>query len=99
MVFVNTRNAPLNKKEVRQALYYAMDREELLDKAGFGFGKVSAGPISSEQPVFYTDEVPQLSVRSRAGREDARRGRLSRARPTASASRMRAELRRRRKAR
>lgn len=56
MAFLNTRNAPLDKKEVRQALYHALDREELLQKAGFGYGKVSAGPISSEQLMFYTDK-------------------------------------------
>lgn len=61
MGFINTRNGPLAKKEVRQALYYGIDREELLQKAGFGFGKVSTGPISSEQTVFYTDKVPQYS--------------------------------------
>ena len=59
MVFINTRNAPLNKKEVRQALYYAMDRKEMLAKAGFGFGQVSAGPISSELGAFYTDQGRQ----------------------------------------
>ena len=57
MTFLNNRNAPLNKKEVRQALYYALDREELLQKAGFGYGKVSAAAISSLQQVFYTDKV------------------------------------------
>jgi peptide/nickel transport system substrate-binding protein len=57
MAFLNTRNKPLDRKEVRQALYYAMNRAEMLEKAGFGFGKVSAGPISSEQPTFYTDKV------------------------------------------
>src|SRR3712207_8075876 len=36
-----------------------LNREELLQKAGFGFGKVSTGPISSEQKVFYTDQVRQ----------------------------------------
>jgi peptide/nickel transport system substrate-binding protein len=56
MAFLNTRNAPLDKKEVRQALYYALDREELLQKTGFGYGKVAAGPISSEQLMFYTDK-------------------------------------------
>jgi peptide/nickel transport system substrate-binding protein len=57
MAFINMRNAPLDKKEVRQALYYAMNRNDFLEKAGFGFGKVSVGPISSEQPTFYTDKV------------------------------------------
>jgi peptide/nickel transport system substrate-binding protein len=59
MGFINTRQGPLAKKEVRQALYYGLNREELLQKAGFGFGRVSTGPISSEQKVFYTDQVRQ----------------------------------------
>ncbi|MET0741848.1 MAG: ABC transporter substrate-binding protein, partial [Microvirga sp.] len=58
--FLNTREGPLAKKEVRQALYAAMNRPDMLDKAGFSFGKVSlGGPISSEQPIFYTENVPQ----------------------------------------
>ncbi|MFD1910953.1 ABC transporter substrate-binding protein [Halodurantibacterium flavum] len=59
MAFLNTRHEALGKREVRQALYYALNREEMLEKAGFGYGRVSAGPISSEQRVFYTDDVPR----------------------------------------
>ena len=55
LAIINLRNPPFNNKLVRQALYFAMDREQLLSKAGFGFGKVSAGPISSEQVEFYTE--------------------------------------------
>ncbi len=61
MGFINNRNEPLSKKEVRQALYYAINREEILEKAGFGFGRVSTGPISSEQTIFYTADVPQYA--------------------------------------
>jgi peptide/nickel transport system substrate-binding protein len=58
--FLNTREGPLANKAVRQALYFAMNREELLSKAGFGHGKVSdGGPFSSELPVFYSNEVKQ----------------------------------------
>ncbi|GHC78955.1 ABC transporter substrate-binding protein [Limoniibacter endophyticus] len=59
MAFLNTRHEALGKKEVRQALYHALNRDEMLEKAGFGYGKVSAGPISSEQQIFYTDSVKQ----------------------------------------
>src|SRR5690606_38172812 len=55
MAFLNTRNEILAIKEVRQALYHAVNREELLEKAAFGLGKVSTGPISSAQDQFYTD--------------------------------------------
>ena len=55
LAIINLRNPPFNNKLVRQALFYAIDREQLLVKAGFGFGKVSAGPISSEQLEFYTE--------------------------------------------
>jgi len=54
VAFINNRNAPFSKKEVRQAIYHALDREDMLKKAAFGFGKVSRGPISSLQKPFYT---------------------------------------------
>lgn len=54
MAFFNTRNEPFNIKEVRQALYYGIDRDELLEKAAFGLGTVATGPISSAQTQFYT---------------------------------------------
>ncbi|MEO3999532.1 ABC transporter substrate-binding protein [Mesorhizobium sp. CAU 1732] len=57
MAFLNTRNEPLDNAEVRRALYHALNRDEMLEKAGFGFGKVAAGPISSEQQIFHTDAV------------------------------------------
>ncbi len=58
--FLNTREGPLANKAVRQALYFAMNRSELLAKAGFGHGKVSdGGPFSSELPVFYSADVKQ----------------------------------------
>ncbi|KAA0971853.1 ABC transporter substrate-binding protein [Aureimonas fodinaquatilis] len=58
--FLNTREGPLAEKAVRQALYHAMNRDELLEKAGFGHGTVSkGGPLSSELPIFYTDDVKQ----------------------------------------
>jgi peptide/nickel transport system substrate-binding protein len=55
MAFFNTRNEMLAIKEVRQALYHAVNREELLEKAAFGLGKISTGPISSAQDQFYTE--------------------------------------------
>ena len=58
--FLNTREGPLANKAVRQALYFAMNRQDLLDKAGFGHGKVSdGGPFSSELPIFYSPDVKQ----------------------------------------
>ncbi|MEO3999531.1 ABC transporter substrate-binding protein [Mesorhizobium sp. CAU 1732] len=60
--FLNTREGPLADTAVRQALYFAMDREDLLEKAGFGHGKVSdGGPFSSELPIFYSADVKQYS--------------------------------------
>jgi len=57
--FINTRNPPFNKKEVRQAIYYGMDRDAIVKKAVFGYGKVSVGPISSLQKPFYTSAGKQ----------------------------------------
>jgi peptide/nickel transport system substrate-binding protein len=54
MAFFNTRVAPFDKKEVRQAIYHALDRQDMVKKAAFGHGTVSGGPISSLQRRFYT---------------------------------------------
>lgn len=69
IAFANLRNPILAKKEVRQAIYYALDRQELLEKAGFGYGKVSAGPISSELKPFYTDKGHQYPYNPKLAEE------------------------------
>jgi peptide/nickel transport system substrate-binding protein len=43
----NTLRAPLDKVEVRQALAYAIDRQQILDQVYFGQGKVATTAINS----------------------------------------------------
>ena len=43
----NTLRAPLDKPEVRQALAYAIDRQQILDQVYFGQGKVATTAINS----------------------------------------------------
>ncbi len=56
-MFFNTRNAPLNTKEVRQAIGYAIDRQTLIKLALNGRGKVPTGPIRTDNTPFYTPDV------------------------------------------
>jgi peptide/nickel transport system substrate-binding protein len=42
---VNTQHPILAKKEVRQAIYHAIDRKVVNEKADFGLGRIAAGPI------------------------------------------------------
>lgn len=51
-VFVNGRRGPLSKPEVRRALYSAIDRKNLLQKAGYGFGKVSISPLNAGSAAY-----------------------------------------------
>jgi peptide/nickel transport system substrate-binding protein len=51
-VFINGRSGPLSKVEVRKALYSAIDRETLLQKAGYGFGKVSISPLNAGSAAY-----------------------------------------------
>ncbi len=57
IMFFNTRNAPLNTKEVRQAIGYAIDRQTLIKLALNGRGKVPTGPIRTDNTPFYTPDV------------------------------------------
>lgn len=47
MLELNTAQAPFDKKEVRQAVAYALDRQRIIDTVWYGFGKPAVGPISS----------------------------------------------------
>lgn len=44
---LNTSRPPFDKKEVRQAVAYALDRQRIIDTVWYGFGKPAVGPISS----------------------------------------------------
>jgi len=46
-MFFNIHREPLNSLEFRKAIAHAINRQEILDKVFFGFGKVATGPIPS----------------------------------------------------
>ncbi len=48
----NVTAAPLDSKEVRQAIAYAVDREAILSKALSGIGQISSIPWSKGSPAF-----------------------------------------------
>jgi len=57
---MDTRTAPFDNNDVRMALKYAVDREEMVDKILFGFGRVG-----NDQPVpssdrFYAEDLEQV---------------------------------------
>ena len=56
---IDTRKDPYSDNNVRQALKYAIDREDLVDKILFGYGTVGNDhPIGRDQR-FYNDEMEQ----------------------------------------
>jgi peptide/nickel transport system substrate-binding protein len=59
IMFFNLRNEPLSKKEVRHAIAFGIDRGTLVKLALSGRGKVATGPIRSDNPPFYTGDVPK----------------------------------------
>jgi peptide/nickel transport system substrate-binding protein len=53
MAHVNVREKPLSVKEVRQALYHAIDRKVLVERAVAGLAEPASSPVSSlHQPWF-----------------------------------------------
>lgn len=68
MLELNTNAAPFDKKEVRQAVAYAIDRKRIIDTVWYGFGKPAVGPISSfvKGAGAWTDEnVTDFTVKDR----------------------------------
>lgn len=53
----NLENEPLDRPEVRRAIYHALDRDRMLDQIQFGAGRVATGPISSRMAGFYDGDV------------------------------------------
>ena len=54
---INLRNPPLNNVKVRQAMAYAINKQEILDKSLFGIGKIANSPIPSSFKWAYNPNV------------------------------------------
>ena len=52
---VNTRRPKLAEKEVRQALAYALDVDEILDKVYLNYGERITSPVHPSQPYYNKD--------------------------------------------
>ncbi len=57
----NQRRENVKRREVRQAILHAIDREFILNTIYFGRGKPAVAPIFSSNPVFFTDNVPKYA--------------------------------------
>ncbi len=64
---LNEHRPPLDKKEVRQAIAYAIDRQFIADNVLYGYGKPATGPLSSVFAIsgLYTDDVRRFDVPNR----------------------------------
>ena len=64
---LNGRHPHLQKKEVRQAIAYAIDRNVILKDVMFGYGLPATGPLSRKFKAagLYTDDVRQYDVPDR----------------------------------
>jgi peptide/nickel transport system substrate-binding protein len=58
---LNTKNRYLADQTVRQAIMYAIDREQLNELAFSGFGKIAHSTMNSELDDLYTDEFDSYS--------------------------------------
>ena len=51
---MNVRNPILAKKEVRQAIAHALDKNFIVNTIYYGFGNASTGPVPRDQTRFYS---------------------------------------------
>ncbi|MFI4987402.1 MAG: ABC transporter substrate-binding protein [Alphaproteobacteria bacterium] len=64
---INRQHPPLDKKEVRQAIAYALDRKFIVDNIWYGFGVPAAGPlhVGFKKAGLYMDDVRHFDVPDR----------------------------------
>jgi peptide/nickel transport system substrate-binding protein len=64
---LNSHRPPFDKKAVRQAIAYAVDRQFIVDNIQYGFGKPATGPICSSFAAsgIYTADVRRFDVPDR----------------------------------
>jgi peptide/nickel transport system substrate-binding protein len=58
----NLRNQYLQSKQVRQAIGFAINQKEVIDKALDGLADYSTGPISPQQTDWYNPDVPRYAL-------------------------------------
>lgn len=56
---MNVRNPITGRREVRQALWHAIDRKFIADTIYYGFAKPARSLISQNNRMFFIDDVPQ----------------------------------------
>jgi peptide/nickel transport system substrate-binding protein len=64
---LNSKHPHLDKKEVRQAIAYAIDRKFIVDNVMYGYGVPATGPLSRKftKAGLYTDDVRKFDVPDR----------------------------------
>lgn len=64
---LNSKHAPLGKREVRQAIAYAIDRSVIVRDVMYGYGVPATGPLSRKfaPDGLYTDDVRRFDVPDR----------------------------------
>ncbi len=64
---LNEHRPPLDKKPVRQAIAYAIDRQFIVDNVQYGYGRPATGPLSSlfKLSGLYTSDVRRYDVPDR----------------------------------
>ena len=67
MLELNSRRAPFDKKGVRQAIAYAIDRQFIADNVFYRYARPATGPLSSllSRSGFYTADVRRYDVPDR----------------------------------
>lgn len=58
----NLDNEVFSDIRVRQAIAHAVDREQILEQAVFGQGRVATGPINSQLTSVYSDDVAEYPL-------------------------------------
>jgi peptide/nickel transport system substrate-binding protein len=67
---INAEHPPLDKRAVRQAIAYAIDRKFIIDNIWFGFGRAATGPLNANfaKTGLYSSDVRRYDAPDRIER-------------------------------
>lgn len=68
-IFMNTRRKPFNDVRVRQAVCYAINRQQIIDTVHQGFAESASSPIAKSNETYYNPNIEEYEFNLQKSRD------------------------------